>query len=601
MLTVNKKNFNIKKKNINVSACKYNPETEEVIVILDGEHNIPNNKNIKLVRNLVDGDVFSENFITKSSVVSNGKTRVTIDYKLTDYLLYPSDIEKNVTIETIPDKDFTTSIFTTSILMFNNIKHIFTEDIDLITIDYFLNSGETQNNICDGHLLFENKFLYEIENGVINRNYRNIENILLKINGENTSVILIPFSVNGYYDRTKIFVEGELENVDLTNIFSTNDSRFFRIWSENELKKNTEYLAHKNTVLQLSEETLNLNIGIGQDFNTDSQHDVLISDYIDEIKGKYASTPQDFEKTIFVPYYHKVVQKGDIKIHLNGEPKSLTFNVFLRQRHFFEDEMEWKLSSYNDRTNTWEFDENAMWNSYAYSGAIGDYTYSGLTKDTGDLLGDLGFDDNDVLNQNKRLGKTFIRLLFFDSKDRATQTLLFYSTIFINTTDMYSKLMKNITSHQKEKLEKLQKKQINEDYVSIVNNENQDLQLTCSFSCYDKNNMTHSSEGFYLYLFPSLLDKLRDEYGTSTIYMRAEFNHAKYGKTIPLVFCEKPLENYTKKTLSGFVGTDLSKLYDEMYIPIILMEMNGKYFWFFSYNGEDENNPVFSLWEPKIR
>lgn len=594
MLTVNKKNFNIKKKNINVSACTYNPETEEVVVILDGEHNIPNNKNIKLIRNLVDGEVFSESFITKSSVVSNGKTRVTIDYKLTDYLLYPSDIEKNVTIETIEGEDFTTSI-----LMFNDIKHIFTEDINLITIDYFLNSGEIQNNICDGHLLFENKFLYEIGNGVIDTNYRNIESILLKINGENTRVILIPFSVNGYYDRTKIFVEGGLENVDLMNIFSTNDSRFFRIWSENELKKNTEYVAHKNTVLQLSEETLNLNIGIGHDFNTDLQHDVLISDYIDEIKEKYASTPQDFEKAIFVPYYHKVVISGHNVIHLNGEPKSLTFNVFLRQRHFFENEMEWKLSSYNNNTNTWEFDENAMWNSYTYSGNIGNYTYDEYTKDTGDLLGNLGFDDNDVLNQNKRLGKTFIRLLFFDSKDRATQTLLFYSTIFINTTDMYSKLMKNITSHQKEKLEKAKKIQINEDYVSIVN-KNKDLQLTCSFSCCDKNDMTHSSEGFYLYLFPSLIDRLKNEYGQSTIYMRAEFNHAKYGKTIPLVFCEKPLESYTK-TLSGFVGTDLLKLYDEMYMPIILIKRDGKYFWSFSYNGEDENNPVFSLWEPKIR
>ena len=586
MLTVNKKNFNIKKKNINVSACTYNPETEEVIVILDGEHNIPNNKNIKLIRNLVDGDVFSESFITKSSVVFNDKTYVTIDYKLTDYLLFPSDIEKNVTIETIANKDFTTSI-----LMFNNIKHIFTEDIDLITIDYFLNSGETQNNICDGHLLFENKFLYEIENGVINTNYRNIESILLKINGENTSVILIPFSVNGYYDRTKIFVEGELENVDLTNTFSTNDSRFFRIWSENELQKNIEYVAHKNTVLQLSEETLNLNIGIGHDFNTDLQHDVLISDYIDEIKGKYASTPQDFEKAVFVPYYDKVVKRGNSLIHLNGVPKSLTFNVFLRQRHFFEDEMEWKLSSYNNGTNIWEYDENAMWNSYTYSGAIGIYTYNNSTKDTGDLLGDLGFDDNDVLNQNKRLAKTFIRLLFFDSKDRATQTLLFYSTIFINTTDMYSKLIKNIASHQK--------KEIDEEYVSIVN-ENKDLQLTCSFSCYDKNNMTHSSEGFYVYLFPSLVDKVRDENGVSTIYMRAEFNHAKYGKTIPLVFRNEPLEDYTK-TLSGFVGTDLSKLYDEMYMPIDLIKIDGKYFWFFSYNGKDENNPVFSLWEPKIR
>jgi hypothetical protein len=582
MLTINKKNFNIKKKNINVSACTYNPETEEVVVILDGEHSVPNNKNIKLFRNLVDGDVFSENFITKSSVVSNGKTYVTIDYKLTDYLLYPSDIEKNVTIETIEGEDFTTSV-----LMFNNIKHIFTEDINLITIDYFLNSGETENNICDGHLLFENKFLYETKNGVINENYYNIEDILLNINGKNVKVILIPFSVNGYYDRTKIFVEGELEGVDLTNIFSTNDSRFFIIWSENELKKNIEYVAHKNTVLQLSEETLNLNIGIGRDFNTDLQHDILISDYINEIKGKYASTPQDFEKAMFIPY-------------INGEPKSLTFNIFLRQRHFFEDEMEWKLSSYNNSTNTWEYDENAMWNSYIYDGTIGRYTYSGLTKDTGDLLGDLGFDDNDVLNQNKRLGKTFIRLLFFDSKDRGTQTLLFYSTMFINTTDMYSKLMKNITSHQKEKLENDQQKQINEDYVSIVNNKNQDLQLTCSFTCYDKNNMTHSTEGFYVYLFPSLVDKLKDENGISRIYMRVEFNHAKYGKTIPLVFRNEPLVNYTK-TSSGFIGTDLLNLYDDMYIPIELKNVNGKYFWCFSYNGEDEYNPVFSLWEPKIR
>lgn len=573
MLTINKKNFNIKQKNINVNSCTYNPNTEEVVVILDGEHNIPNNKSIKLLRNLVDGDVFSENFIVKSSIVSYGKTYVTIDYKLTDYLLFPSDIEKNVKIETITQNEFITSI-----LLFNNIKHIFTEDINLITIDYFLNSGETQNNICDGHLLFENKFLYEIENGVINNNYYNIEDVLLNINGKNVKVVLIPFSVNGYYDRTKIFVEGELDGVDLTNIFSTNDSRFFRIFGETELKENIKYAAHKNTVLQLSEETLNLNIGIGCDFNTDLQHDVLISDYIDEIKGKYASTPQDFEKAMFIPY-------------INGEPKSLTFNIFLRQRHFFEDEMEWKLSSYNNRTNTWEYDENAMWNSYTYSGTTGNYTHDMLTKDTGDLLGDLGFDDNDVLNQNKRLAKTFIRLLFFDSKDRATQTLLFYSTIFINTTDMYSKLIKNITSHQN--------KNIDKEYVSIVN-ANKDLQLTCSFSCYDKNNMTHSSEGFYVYLFPSLVDRLKDENDISTIYMRVEFNHAKYGKTIPLVFCNEPLENYTK-TSSSFVGTDLAELYDDMYIPIELKNENGKYFWCFSCNGGDEYNPVFSLWEPKIR
>lgn len=586
MLTINKKNFGLKKQNINVSACTYNPETEEVVVILDGEHNIPNNKNIRLVRNLVDGDIFSENFITKSSVVSNGKTRVTIDYKLTDYLLQPSGIESEVKYKT-----YTGSVLMSSILLFDNIKHIFTDDTDIKKISYYLNQNEKISNVCDGFFLYDNIFLYEIKNGVVDTNISNISNIFLKINNSLRQVRCIPLSVNGYYDRTKIILQGDLPDIDLTAKFTANDSRFFRIWDKQHLGKNVEYPSHKNTVLQLSEETLNLNIGIGHDFNTDLQHDVLISDYIDEIKGKYASTPQDFEKAVFVPYYDKVVKDGKRLIHFNGVPKSLTFNIFLRQRHFFEDEMEWKLSSYNNGTNTWEYDENAMWNSYTYSGAIGNYRYNDSTKDTGDLLGDLGFDDNDVLNQNKRLAKTFIRLLFFDSKDRATQTLLFYSTIFINTTDMYSKLIKNIASHQK--------KEIDEEYVSIVN-KNKDLQLTCSFSCYDKNNMTHSSEGFYVYLFPSLVDKVRDENGVPRIYMRAEFNHAKYGKTIPLVFRNEPLEDYTK-TLSGFVGTDLSTLYDDMYMPINLIKIDGKYFWFFSYNGKDENNPVFSLWEPKIR
>jgi hypothetical protein len=93
---------------------------------------------------------------------------------------------------------------------------------------------------------------------------------------------------------------------------------------------------------------------------------------------------------------------------------------------------------------------------------------------------------------------------------------------------------------------------------------------------------------------------LKDENGISRIYMRVEFNHAKYGKTIPLVFRNEPLVNYTK-TSSGFIGTDLLNLYDDMYIPIELKNVNGKYFWCFSYNGEDEYNPVFSLWEPKIR
>ena len=49
--------------------------------------------------------------------------------------------------------------------------------------------------------------------------------------------------------------------------------------------------------------------------------------------------------------------------------------------------------------------------------------------------------------------------------------------------------------------------------VEIMENEKlrEELQLSCNFTCYDKNNMSGSSEGYYLYLFPSLLDTLEDD------------------------------------------------------------------------------------------
>ena len=37
-------------------------------------------------------------------------------------------------------------------------------------------------------------------------------------------------------------------------------------------------------------------------------------------------------------------------------------------------------------------------------------------------------------------------------------------------------------------------------------------------------------KGFYLYLFPEYIGK--------TIYMKVEFNHAGYGRTIPLVYIQ---------------------------------------------------------------
>jgi hypothetical protein len=142
--------------------------------------------------------------------------------------------------------------------------------------------------------------------------------------------------------------------------------------------------------------------------------------------------------------------------------------------------------------------------------------------------------------------------------------------------------------------------------------EDERLQLSCNFTCFNKNNMSGSSEGYYLYLFPTLVEE-----GEREIYMRVEFNHAKYGQTIPMI-CPKtkdekgntiPRENYTKFLLdengakTKMMVTDLNALYDDMYIPIKIKYSNDKksYVWYFSDNENKKNNPTFNLWEPKIR
>ena len=95
--------------------------------------------------------------------------------------------------------------------------------------------------------------------------------------------------------------------------------------------------------------------------------------------------------------------------------------------------------------------------------------------------------------------------------------LLFYSTIFLDSGELYEKYIKNID------------KKIKNQNISLVNdntlgNDN----LTVSFNVCDRYNRSKSSEGFYLYLFPDDIDNNKER----TIYMKVEFNHAGYGKKV---------------------------------------------------------------------
>lgn len=570
-----------------------------------GKYDFSKTGKLKLYRQLDDGGYFEETFEVVSSVInpkfeyigpSNPDvTTVTIKYpNFKKYFLAPSSF--------ISDKTYcfeNGSIFEGSEILFDKVKHICILDRGDIDIKYQLYCGETfedlADDFCDGYLLYDNRSCYKIKNG--NGVLLNITSHKLNYDGKEYQTF-IPFSINGYDNRNFMFVKHDSDvTFDISKDFIIEDCRFFH-YEDGKCK------FHKNTVIRPFVETINIGLPLSFDFSSNLYHDQLLEDYVEEIKNSYVTKPLDYEKNMFTAVYYNGNNCFDIN--------SIRFNIFLRKKHFFEDTMEWKLAKLAPRdeidkngnkitVNVWEEDSNAYWNSYAY----GTQLYSGFTMTTGDLLGDLGFDDNDVLNQNKRLGKTFIRLLFFDSKDRNTQTLLYYSTIFINTVDLYSKYINNITKHTS----------FNDGVEDYVYNTIEDVnlrektQLSCNFTCFNKNNMSGSSEGYYLYLFPTLVED-----GEREIYMRVEFNHAKYGQTVPMI-CPKtkdkggntiqslPRENYTAKDKSLKRMTDLNALYDDMYIPIKIKYCDNRkaYVWHFSGLEKGKNNPTFNLWEPKIR
>jgi hypothetical protein len=604
--TITNRDFYTKENDFTILSVIPYVEVNKVILKVLGEHDFTKSGQLILFRTLDDGDYFKETFeVTSCSIdKKSGITTITIKYNnLFQYFLQPSSINR----DKIYCCEGAESYIGTE-LVFSNKKHICIYDRGIIDIKRNLNCEQTfsdlGDNFCNGYVLYDNKILYYVsENSADELNI--MTHKLIYDNVEYDTIV--PFSMNGYDNRIFMLIldDGNVE-FDINKNFIVRDCRFFE-------EIGGEWSVHPNTVVRTIKNTINISLPLSSEFNNNLYHSQLLEDYADEIKDSYVVKPLDYEKTMFSGVYYN----EDGCFDLN----SIRFNIFLRKRHFFEDTMEWKLAkSYTEKETDsegklidiekWEEDEDAYWNSYVYDEyGNGDVLYSGRTMTSGDLLGDLGFDDNDALNQNKRLGKTFIRLLFFDSKDRATQTLLYYSTIFINTVDLYSKYINNITTHQ------MFEKDVKEYVYNTIEDVNlrEKTQLSCNFTCYSKYNMTGSSEGYYIYLFPSLIESLKDENGESEIYMRVEFNHAKYGKTIPMVEIPaegdgepgKPRINYTEvirwEDGKTKIVTDLRTLYDNMYIPIKIKYCHQKkgYVWYFSQ--DKGNNPIFNLWEPKIR
>jgi hypothetical protein len=335
----------------------------------------------------------------------------------------------------------------------------------------------------------------------------------------------------------------------------------------------------------------------------------IVETYMKDVMTEVIPKVIDNEKRQFLP----AMAQGSIFKLSAG----LEFNLHFRNRESISSSSVEKIL-----TDTWSTDDMKIWNGFEKYGNGIRRSNVYLNDDNGDELNDLGFTEDDIKFQRKRLKKSFIRLSFYSSKNLLDKELLYYSTIHFDTGKLYQKycnIQNKIDENTNESLSVFDPDRVDED-----------LRLSANFSVGNKFDSTKSSEGFYLYLFP---DEVLGENQTRTIYMKVEFNHAGFGKTVPMML---PRERYAKKTdvsrnvvysseinynvtnfplLSTsedfpltFMGdegsTDVERYTDAIMIPVNITydRINNAYLYYFPwYNRANENKIIINLWEPRMR
>ena len=330
--------------------------------------------------------------------------------------------------------------------------------------------------------------------------------------------------------------------------------------------------------------SLNISIPMNNSDNIDSNNEDISNHYFKEKKKELIPEIIDYEKRCFTPVYGT----GDTLSYLT----KIRFNLFFRDRGD-------KKTRLN---NEWVSDDTKGWNQCTINtdGTINPTT--AYTK--GDLLTYLNFNDEDVFYRKKKLSKSFLRLSFYNSINPLNQMLLFYSTVFFDSGNAYKKYMNRI----EEKISGSTSDTIYSLVENICNNYDDENNITASFVINDRFNNSASSEGFYLYLFP---DGLNENSG-KTIYMKVEFNHAGYGRTLPFI-----LPTSTGDTILNFSDSnfpehlindngDLSEYYRQLYIPITVKYDSVLKDYVYHFENTNLNSPnnngelEINLYEPKI-
>lgn len=362
-----------------------------------------------------------------------------------------------------------------------------------------------------------------------------------------------PFSVRYKWDdkneNLKKLFQDEQNNVNIHDV---------EVYRENPLfGRYDNYIIYNNTPV------CSINLPLGIKFRTDLQKEQLMTDYLTDRRKKSINRITDMEKDVYHP-----VQWDNEKNEKKNDIYQIIFNLHFRE-HRYDDwnaapDSYWNGVIFDANENKFRLMNNSNQEELGYN-------YFSYNKDDwdrsnqSDLLSYLNFTNEDIRYQKSRLKKSFLRLLFFDSMNPADQNLLAYSTVFIDSGALFSKYVRHFegegfsalnyngdivlpTSLDLNGIRINREPMINGETYEEFKNELEDVRLSSQFVIKDKYNSTTSSEGFYLYLW-------RDNDNgiiPSDLYMKVEFNHAGYGRTIPFMMPYEDKDGDNKGKIKTF-------------------------------------------------
>ena len=543
----------------------------------------------------------SINIMESKSVVSseNGVARLYFPNFLSIKDFYVSEEERNYSFGLGPEKLFNALIITLDGQRHTIVKNRENDGRIANFIQFDVNYGDgkyeypTFDRVCDGDVvLYADWLKYKVKDSSGNtynpfdennsdmlnitgvsiyvtakwfRNHVNLdegdgwsyddEKKILELKG-----CIIPSSVDGTDNDRQIVWVGDERIKDIlikrhgqyTILYR--DERFFY------KSDNGEFRFKDGVSVYIDKSYIELNEGIGENFSLGLNIDDLVTKAIENEIDRQKNRIIDYEKQTFSPVYS--LENGSM-----SDVSKIVFNLHFRYR----DNEEWKA------------------NDNVYMEKDGGYYIWFDEEGKADLLGNLGFTDDDIHYQKKKVGKSFLRLSFYDSYSPTKQNLLMYSTIFLDGPSLYGKMSSLIRRNIQDR--------------PLVMYDSEDNPLRASFTCTCKYDTASSSEGFYLYLFPSLLSTQEcDDDGWAKIYMKAEFCHAKYGYTIPLIVRNGDLRKNYSEGEGENEHIDFGALNADLCHEVLIKydESKNKYVWKDSAQQNDNGEISYQLYEPKI-